>query len=130
MKCVSVLFAAFVTSTTTLAADQPIDFTKGCKTNPSLVGPCYTVHGRLTLYNGTPGLRIWLIGTHRLLGVMNDGDTDDVLPLPENIRNVNLAHGDSIYGNFLVCPFEEQKPGEMQGVCIESVKNYVIKPTK
>jgi hypothetical protein len=31
------------------------------------MAPCFTVHGRLNPWNGTPIFRIWLVGTNRLL---------------------------------------------------------------
>ena len=43
---------------------------KECKGNPDLCGECKTIRGRLSLYNGTPPLRIWVVGTKRLLGVV------------------------------------------------------------
>jgi hypothetical protein len=80
----------------------------------------------MSVFNGTPGLRIWPIGTKRLLGVVGADEEDDLLP--ENIRNLNLGDDKGLFGDFLVCPFETQKPGVMQFVCIELVSNYLIKP--
>ena len=48
-----------------------------CKDNPRVVGPCITVHGRLSLYIGNPSIRIWRIGTKRILGL-----TGGESPLP------------------------------------------------
>ena len=41
-----------------------------CKT-PENAAICYWTHGRLSVYNGNPTLRLWKIGTHRMLGVYN-----------------------------------------------------------
>jgi hypothetical protein len=48
-----------------------------CQSDPDLVGACFTVHGRLSAFNGNPTFRIWRIGTKRYLGV-----SGEVLPDP------------------------------------------------
>jgi len=90
-----------------------------CKTDPDIIGPCFTVHGRLSAWNGTPTMRIWRIGTKRILGVENE-------LLPEEVAN-RMDWGVDAYGDFMVCPFTEERPGEMQMVCIESAKNVIYK---
>ncbi len=32
-------------------------------------GACFRVHGRLDVWNGSPSIRLWQIGTHHMLGV-------------------------------------------------------------
>ena len=93
-----------------------------CKGSPEVIAPCYSVHGRLSAYNGTPGLRIWPVGTHRLLGVFPD---EEPLALPSNIRNA-VGFGKDIYGDFLVCPFAKQEPGHMQFVCLQAASNVHV----
>jgi len=92
-----------------------------CKGNKRVVGQCFSFHGRLACYNGNPTARIWRIGTHRILGIH-----DDENPIvPTNIsRFVNFDN--QIYADFLVCPFDEEKSGRMQIVCVESATNVVI----
>ena len=41
-----------------------------CRGNTDLVGECFEFHGRMFVSNGTPGVRIWPVGTKRLLGVL------------------------------------------------------------
>jgi hypothetical protein len=93
----------------------------GCKCNPELVGDCFTIHGKLSPSNGTPSLRISVIGTKRILGVIPS--EDEIIPpsLKEHLR-----FGTAIYGDYTVCPFTESKPGHMQMVCIEEAKNLVV----
>jgi hypothetical protein len=86
-----------------------------CKGDPDLTGACFTIHGRISAWNGTPTYRIWRIGGRRILGVAND-------ILPESIA-ANLSWGVEAYGDFLVCPFRRQRPGSMQPVCVESAEN-------
>ena len=93
----------------------------GCKCNPKLVSDCFTIHGRLSLYNGTPSLRIWIIDTKRILGVIPS--EDEIIP---QALVKHLGFGNNIYGDYTVCPFAEYKPGHMQMVCIEEAKNLVV----
>ncbi|WP_150105023.1 hypothetical protein [Pseudogulbenkiania ferrooxidans] len=121
MRFALVTFIVLFASTKSFGAE--IDMKAGCKSNPQLVAACFTVHGRLSAYNGTPGLRIWPIGPHRLLGIIKD---EDPLAIPESIRN-EVGFGKDISGDFLVCPFTKSKPGQMQLVCVEEVSNVQVK---
>jgi len=106
-----------------------------CKTSTKLVGKCFVVHGRLdNLYQGGWTTKIWVVGTHRMLGV------EDVDQLAENRddpalpRNIQRALGQgpgkpySVYGDFEVCPFSPEHRGWMREVCVQSGKNLVRKP--
>src|SRR2546425_8900992 len=42
---------------------------KSCREHPALIGNCFTVRGRLSIYNGAPALRLWRVGTRRVLGI-------------------------------------------------------------
>ena len=103
---------------------------KSCREHPQLIGKCFSVHGRLSVYNGNPAFRIWRIGTKRVLGV-----SDQRFALPE-YRNIpedlvkQLNGENEILGDFLVCPFTLSRPGEMQLVCIESAKNVAVRKRK
>ncbi len=95
---------------------------ESCKCSDVAVDNSFKVHGRLSLYNGTPSARIWIIGTKRILGV-----PDDYLPnLPDSITHL-ISWEAAIYGDFVVCPLTQQNPGHMQLVCIESASNLVAK---
>src|SRR5712691_11461900 len=104
----------------------PVAAEKSCREHPQLIGKCFSVHGRLATYNGNPAVRLWRIGTRRVLGV---SDQRFSLPgyrnLPEDLSQ-ELNGENSISGYFLVCPFTPAKPREMQLVCIESAKNVVV----
>jgi hypothetical protein len=103
---------------------------KSCREHPQLIGKCFSVHGRLSVYNGNPAFRIWRIGTKRVLGV-----SDQRFALPE-YRNIpeelakQLDGENEILGDFLVCPFTRSRPGEMQLVCIESARNVAVRKRK
>ena len=102
--------------------DQP-----KCKGNPEVIAACYTVHGRATFGPGTPALRIWPVGTKRMLGVTAGPRADDADEpiVPKNLLIPNGA--DAIYGDFEVCPFTPGRKGFMQMVCVESASHVFVK---
>ena len=113
-----------------LAMSPPVLVEKSCREHPQLVGKCFSVHGRLSTHNGNPAVRLWRIGTKRVLGV---SDQRFSLPgyrnIPEDLAK-QLDGENEILGYFLVCPFTRPRPGEMQLMCIESAKNIVVKRMK
>lgn len=90
---------------------------------------CRTVHGRLSAANGNPALRIWVIGSKRMLGVDVDQDLS-LDQLPANIRRLWAPVGNlfdaSIYGDFRVCARHPQRPGVMQRVTVTHARNLVL----
>ena len=94
---------------------------KICKGNKGIVDDCYAIRGRLSIYNGTPSMRIWKVGTKRILAVTPSEDEI----IPNNLKK-QIGIGKQIYGDFVVCPFEKEKEGHMQSVCVESAKNMRI----
>src|SRR2546425_8218892 len=42
---------------------------RSCREHPRLIGNCFTVRGRLSIYDGAPALRLWRVGTRRVLGI-------------------------------------------------------------
>lgn len=103
---------------------------KTCREHPQLIGKCFNVRGRLSTYNGNPAVRLWRIGTRRMLGV---SDQRFSLPgyrnIPEDLSQ-QLNSENIIMGDFLVCPFTRDRAGEMQLMCIESAKNIVVRRPK
>ncbi len=92
---------------------------QACKTDPDIIDACFMVHGRLSAWNGTPTMRIWRVGTKRILGVRDD-------PLPKNLES-EMNWGVEAWGDFEVCPFTKERPGVMQTVCIESAEHVFFK---
>ena len=103
---------------------------KSCREHSELIGSCFTVRGRLSVYNGTPALRLWRVGTRRVLGISEQrfsvAGYRNVPEYVESQTNQNVA----IFGDFLVCPFTRSRPGEMQLVCIEAGMNLVVRKQK
>lgn len=94
--------------------------TQACKTDPDIIDACFTVRGRLSLWNGSPSLRIWRVGTNRILGVQDDD------PLPESLAK-QMDWGIEAWGDFDVCPFTKERPGVMQMICVESAQHVLFK---
>src|SRR6266581_6380137 len=90
-----------------------------CSARSDLVGKCFMVHGRLSVYNGTPSIRLWPIGSRRLLGVLDPMDTSNAPGpsiLPTSIKG-QLDWDKNVFGDFLVCPLTRAVPGRMQTIC-------------
>jgi hypothetical protein len=101
-----------------------------CKGNAKLVGQCFRFHGRAYSSNGTPDLRIWRIGTKKILGVTASAIADDADPpiSPDNLLRALDAYKHFVFGDFEVCPFTSEREGYMQMVCVERADNLVIEP--
>lgn len=137
------LFLFCLISSATSAIQKGDKRTIPCKT-PVIANQCYWTHGHLRYGNGTPALRLWRIGTTRILGIYSGPSKDDLTAkdpdqgdnenpqLPENVARafrvnpppVGFAY--PMFGDFEVCPLEQQKPRTMQAACIESAKNIVM----
>jgi len=85
----------------------------------------FTIHGRLSCYNGGNGLRIWIVGSNRMLYVA--GDTTPAL------ERVNQFFGDGdgwftrqVFANFTVEPLAPDVKGHMRPVRILAIKDVVI----
>ena len=101
---------------------------KSCKEHPKLISPCFNVRGRLAYYNGAPSLRLWPIGTTRLLGV---SEGRFYLPGYDNVPPEVVAKlasfENEMFADFTVCPFTKDEPGVMRLICVESAKNVLVR---
>ena len=110
------------------AVAQGISCGKPCREHPKLGGPCFTVHGRMELHNGNPTVRIWRVGTNRILGVSEQRfAVEGYCNLPTVIRE-QLSWDSDLFADFVVCPFTRDKRGVMQLVCVESATHVVVRP--
>jgi len=118
-----------MTACSILAQSPTKPAVNSCSARSDLVGKCFMVHGRLSVYNGTPSIRLWPIGTRRLLGVLdreNISSPPGQSIIPASILN-QLDWDKLILGDFLVCPLTRSQPGRMQTICIQSGKHLVIR---
>ncbi len=127
---VLVLFAMLClsSSATEPSADKPCGVRKPCHEHPALAGPCFQVRGRMNYWNGTPSVRIWQIGTKRILGVSEQRFFDEAYcNLPDHI-GAKLSWDSDLFADFLVCPFTPDEPGVMRLVCVDSARDLVVRP--
>lgn len=98
-----------------------------CRQHPQLIGSCFNLRGRLSVYNGAPAIRLWKVGTRRMLGISEQRFAQPGFRnIPEEVEK--QLNGDvEIFGDYTVCPFTKAKVGEMQLVCIERAKNLIIR---
>jgi hypothetical protein len=92
-----------------------------CPVQP--VEPCFKHHGRLSSQNGI-ALKIWLIGTSRVVGLENDGN--DLPPMIRKYLDMTSTNHSYIYGDFDICPTELDKPGHLRRVCVAGAEKLVV----
>jgi hypothetical protein len=96
-----------------------------------IIGQCFRAHGRLSVYNGNPTYRIWVIGTRHLLGVSSWWVQPNQNELPKNVQELlpsDFPPETAIYGDYEVCPLTEEHIGWMQSVCIKRASHLVSIP--
>src|SRR4051812_25582546 len=98
-----------------------------CAERADLVGPCFDIRGRVSLANGNPTVRIWRVGTARILGVV--GVKCDEPPcgphaMPDSLWMRMTWHKD-VFADLTVCPITKEREAWMQMVCIDSARNAV-----
>jgi len=114
--------ALLLAAGTSALAEEPAP---PCKGAPAVVDACFTVQGRLGVYNGIP-IRIWVVGTHRMLGVRDaSGGGVTVRPEIQTLLSRGEPGATIVYGDYEVCPLSKPHPGWMQFVCIESATHLV-----
>ncbi|HEX6740546.1 MAG TPA: hypothetical protein VF079_01975 [Sphingomicrobium sp.] len=96
--------------------------------------PCYWVHGRMTDGNGTPSLRIWPSGTHRMLGVVSlrrsTPDDPDPADIPNYVRNrLRYENNFTVWGDFYVCPVAPERAGWMRFVLVKKARKLFVPRT-
>jgi hypothetical protein len=132
MKIMRIIWPVFflILSFAAISSSDEEPNKKSCKEHPLLSGPCFKVRGRMSFYNGNPTVRIWPLGTKRMLGVSQGRfylqDYDNV---PDELVR-RLSWETAMFADFTVCPFTDNRPGEMRLICVESAENISIKARK
>jgi hypothetical protein len=99
-----------------------------CRSSARRVGECFTVHGRLYFTPDSPEIRLWRIGTHRVLGVLAPDGSDQHV-LSEALLERLWGGGDRpgrIYGEFEICPLSPDQPAHMQMACLASASRLFV----
>jgi hypothetical protein len=85
----------------------------------------FTVHGRLSVYNGSANLRIWIVGSKRMLYICGDNTPA--------LDQINKFFGDGggwfsrdVYADFTVEPLVPDTKGHMRPVRVLAVKHVVV----
>jgi hypothetical protein len=101
---------------------------QACKSDPDMVGACFTVDGTLSAWNGAPTFRISRTATKRIFGITERPFPASVPVVRPSPLDENLNWDVEASGKFVVCPFTNEKPGHMQMVCIECATKVTFKP--
>jgi len=81
----------------------------------------------MNYWNGNPSIRIWVVGTHRVLGVSEQRFADATIRnLPEDLE-AKLSSDTDLFGDFTICPFTPDEPGVMRLVCVDSVTHVEVR---
>ena len=96
-----------------------------CSTTP--IEPCFSHHGRLSSQNGI-ALKIWLIGTNRMVGLDNDGD--QLPPVVVKYLDMTSPNHSYIYGDFDICPTEPDIPGHLRRACVAGAERLVVQDVR
>lgn len=122
--CGSLLLLLICLHSSVAQTQTPKTGLKPCRKQPALVGKCFNVRGRLSLYNGAPTIRLWRAGTRRVLGVSASYAQEGYSSIPAAIEQ-QLNWENELWGDFLVCPFTPPRAKEMQMICVEAGKKIV-----
>ena len=84
----------------------------------------------MNFYNGAPTVRIWRVGTKRILGVSQQRfSVAGFCNLPASIHD-RLSWESDLFAHFVVCPFTPEEPGVMQLVCVDSATDIAVRPRR
>jgi hypothetical protein len=93
-----------------------------CSSDSGIGDTCFVFRGKLLIGNGIPSMRILNIKTKRIYGVLNpkSGIVPDTIIKMDRIENI-------VFAIFKVCKSSNDKSGEMQMACIDSMANITIR---
>jgi hypothetical protein len=87
-----------------------------CQSDPDLAGACYRMRGRVSVADGSGGMRVWQVGTPKVMdlaeGMLPDELAEQVTPAMR------------VYANMLVCPVRGNGLKAPATVCIESAGDF------
>jgi hypothetical protein len=85
----------------------------------------FTIHGRLSCYNGGSTYRIWVIGSKRMLYVAGDR-TPAIERLNKYFTDSDSWFTHDIFADFTVEPLAPDKKGYMRPVRVIAIKRVVV----
>jgi len=120
----AVAFGAHVMASSGREVQAPrIEPNQICASTDSLfVGPCRSLRARLVPGADNIVIRIWPVGTRRLLGYAGRALE---CRLPSNLE-VLMKQGQTVFADVAVRPVSPARAGAMQFVCIASIEHLRI----
>ena len=85
----------------------------------------FTIHGRLSCYNGGSTYRIWIIGSKRMLYVAGDR-TPAIERVNRYFTDTDSWFMHDIFADFTVEPLAPDEKGHMRPVRVVAIKRVVI----
>ena len=134
-KGASVILSVILISAQSQATNAD-EFGTACKQSLKLADQCFTMRGRLIFAQGGWQLRIWPVGTKRLLAVVDpNGIWDDTKMqnsgapyLTPEVKEALKPDENVVFADFTLCPLTKDIPGEMRHVCMVAAKNIITRP--
>lgn len=83
----------------------------------------FKVHGRLSIYNGTPACRIWVVGSKRMLGIAQTPPPESPA-MPLHLDEL-LTPDTEVFGDFTVVAMVPKMDGHMQIVRVFAAEKLV-----
>ena len=117
LRC-AILLAAVFSYSVTAWPGNPV-----CPSGNKPIGACFSVHGRLSSYNGNPSFRIWRTGTTRILGIRDQMIDGSETPDMSNDLRKRIEPDVKYFGDFEVCPLTPSRERHMQIVCVVGFSN-------
>lgn len=85
-----------------------------CGASSATAKQCYWINGTISIYNGTPSIRIKQPGKRKTYAV---GPAEQE-QMPVKLKST-LTLDNSITGKFLICPLPVSKPRGFEMVCVQ-----------
>ena len=123
----SIMGAVASLAALSVAATPATALNRTCENSKLVIAPCYWVYGNLALAQGTPGVRIGILRTRRVIGAFDYArNAEGPTTIPEPVRAL-LYRGNPgwayVSGNYRVCPFTKERKGWMRFVCISDTRH-------
>ena len=84
---------------------------QACKTDPDVVGACYSTRGRLALGSGED-LLVWTLGSAHYMAA-----EEQMVPV---VLRAGLTHAMRVYATMVLCPMVVEHREKRQYVCVDS----------
>lgn len=103
-----------------------------CREHPKVkAGSCFWFKGRAGIYNGAPVVRLWRVGTPRILGVSGGMALPGYASVPKSLTDALAGSLDRyVFGEFEFCPYVTDRPGVMRLGCVNGARRLIVKSVR